>query len=163
MTIARRLILLLAVPLAALVGLALFTRLQLARVEEQSRFTADTQIVSLAMVGNIAQSYSEMRVNVRRHLMATNALQCAVAASAFREREQALAKKLQEYGDALITGDRDRRLYTDYQGLSREWIKGAHEVIALKEAGREAAALAQLNGPLAQIGDRLGQASSDWI
>jgi two-component system sensor histidine kinase/response regulator len=163
MTIARRLILLLAVPLAALIALAIFTRLQLARVEDQSRFTADTQIVSLAMVGNIAQNYSEMRVNVRRHLMATDASQRAAAAAAFTEGEQVLTKKLQEYGDALVTGDRDRRLYTDYQELSREWINGAREVIALNDSGHEAEATAQLNGPLSQIGDRLGQASSDWI
>ena len=46
MTIARRLILLLAVPLAALLGLGVFVRVHLAHIEERSRFMAEAQIPS---------------------------------------------------------------------------------------------------------------------
>ena len=43
MTIAKRLIILLTVPLAALVGLGIFTRLQLAQIEAHSRFVAESR------------------------------------------------------------------------------------------------------------------------
>ena len=68
MTIAKRLILLLAVPLLALLGLGIFSRLQLANIEERSRFVAESQVESLAMLGNVSRSFAELRVYVRSHL-----------------------------------------------------------------------------------------------
>ena len=72
MTIAKRLIILLAVPLVALLGLGVFTRLQLAEIEARSRFVAESRIVALATLGNLSRSFSELRVNVRSHLLATD-------------------------------------------------------------------------------------------
>ena len=71
MTIAKRLIVLLAVPLVALVGLGVFTRLQL-EIEARSRFVAESRIVALATLGNLSRSFAELRVNVRSYLLATD-------------------------------------------------------------------------------------------
>ena len=71
MTIAKRLIILLTVPLVALVGLGVFTRLQLAQIEARSRFVAESRIVALATLGNLSRGFAELRVNVRSHLLAT--------------------------------------------------------------------------------------------
>ena len=71
MTIAKRLVLLLAVPLLALVGLGVFTRLQLTTIETRSRFVADMQVPSLAALGNISRIFAEMRIHVRNHVLAT--------------------------------------------------------------------------------------------
>jgi len=105
MTIAKRLILLLMVPLVALVGLGVFTRLQLARIEADSRFVADSRIVALATLGNLARSFAELRVNVRSHLLATNDAQRAGARALFDEDERNVHRLLQEYGDDLVLGD----------------------------------------------------------
>ena len=51
MTIAKRLVLLLAVP--ALIGLGAFTRWQLTTIETRSRFVAELQVPSLATLGNM--------------------------------------------------------------------------------------------------------------
>ena len=69
MTIARRLLILSTVPLVALVGLGIFTRLQLSKIEERSRFVAETQVGSLQALGQITRSLGELRVNVRSHLL----------------------------------------------------------------------------------------------
>lgn len=52
-TIAKRLMILLAVPLLILVALGFFVRTQLARIERQSRFLAETQISSLAALFSV--------------------------------------------------------------------------------------------------------------
>jgi len=57
MTIAKRLIVLLAVPLPILVGLGIFVAIQLARIEDRSRFVAETQIGSLAAMENTSRSF----------------------------------------------------------------------------------------------------------
>ena len=84
MTIAKRLIILLAVPLVALVGLGVFTRLQLAQIEARSRFVAESRIVALATLGNLSRSFAELRVNVRSHLLATTDAERAAARAAVR-------------------------------------------------------------------------------
>ena len=57
-TIAKRLVLLLAVPLLALAGLGVFSRLQLANIETRSRFVAELQVPSLATLGNISRAFT---------------------------------------------------------------------------------------------------------
>src|SRR5206468_992664 len=51
MTIARRLTILLTVPLLALLGLGIFTRLQLNVIEAASRRVAESRVVALATLG----------------------------------------------------------------------------------------------------------------
>ena len=94
MTIAKRLVLLLAVPLLALVGLGVFTRLQLTTIETRSRFVADLQIPSLAALGNISRTFAELRVQVRNHVLATSEAERASVRSTFERDEAELGRLL---------------------------------------------------------------------
>ena len=164
MTIAKRLIILLTVPLLALVGFGIFTRLQLAEIEARSRFVAESRIVALATLGNLSRSVTELRVNVRSHLLATNDAERAAARAAFDEDEQDVHRLLRQYADRLVLGDRERRLLGEFQTLSREWLVGAKEAMSLvnEDRGREAVAL--LNGRVfADLGLRLSTVSNEWI
>src|ERR1700752_5426996 len=127
MTIARRLIVLLAVPLAALVALGGFTRLRLAEIEASSRLLAESRIVAVATLGNLARSFAELRVNMRSHLLATTADQRAAARALFDGDERDVNLRLREYADNLVLGARDQRLLAEFQAYSREWITGAKQ------------------------------------
>src|SRR4029453_11934168 len=113
-TIAKRLIVLLAVPLVALLGLGLFARLQLAQIEARSRFVAESRIVALATLGNLSRGFAEMRVNVRSYLLATDDAQRTAARAAFDEDERDVSRLLQQYADGLVLGDKERRLLGEY-------------------------------------------------
>ncbi|PYM88802.1 MAG: hypothetical protein DME08_26915, partial [Candidatus Rokuibacteriota bacterium] len=65
MTIAKRLLLLLSIPLATLVGLGVFTKMELDRIDERGRFVAETQISSLAVAATIMQTFSDLRADAR--------------------------------------------------------------------------------------------------
>ena len=104
MTIARRLILLLAVPLLILVSLGVVARIQLTGIEDKSRFVAETQIASLAALGRITRSLTEMRVNVRSYLLATDRAKQDQARALFDEDEAALTQLLREFADTLRLG-----------------------------------------------------------
>jgi signal transduction histidine kinase/DNA-binding response OmpR family regulator/HPt (histidine-containing phosphotransfer) domain-containing protein len=162
-TIATRLIALLAVPLVALAGLGVFTRLQLAQIEAQSRFVAESRIAALATLGNLSRSSAEMRVNVRSYLLARTDAQRANARAAFDEDEQAVNQLFRQYADGLVLGDRDRRLLGDYQALSREWIADAKQTMSLVDEGRAEDAVALLNGKVSALGVRLSVVSNEWI
>jgi two-component system sensor histidine kinase/response regulator len=163
MTIAKRLLILLTVPLVAVVGLGVFTSLQLAKMEARSRFVAESRIVALATLGNLSRSFAELRVNVRSHLLATNDAQRAEARAFFDEDERDLNRLLQEYADHLVLGDKDRRLLSDYQTFTREWIAGAKQLMSLADEGRVADALALFNGTIGELGLRLSKVSNEWI
>ena len=156
MTIAKRLIVLLAVPLAALVALGVFTRLQLEQIEARSRFVAESRIVALATLGNLSRSSAELRVNLRSHLLATTDADRTAARQLFDEDEREVNRLMQEYADGLILGDKDRRLLNEYQSVSREWIAGAKHTISLADEGRVGEALAQFTGSVSKV-------SNEWI
>src|SRR6185503_2145270 len=146
MTIAKRLVLLLAVPLLALVGFGVFTRLQLATIETRSRFVADVQIPSLATLGNISRTLAELRVLLRNHVLATSEAERVSVRSAFERDEAELSRLLDRYERDLISDSRDRRLLNDYRDRHREWLDRAKETMALSSAGRREEASEVLRG-----------------
>jgi two-component system sensor histidine kinase/response regulator len=163
MTIAKRLIILLTVPLLALLGLGIFTRIQLGRVEERSRFVAESRIVALATLANLSRSFAEMRVNVRSHLLSSDESQRAKHRAAFDEDEREVDRLLRQYADGLLLADKERRLHNDFQTLSREWIEGAKHAMAFSQAGRQDEAGALLHGRLGDVANQLSRESNEWI
>ena len=163
MTIARRLMILLAVPLLAIVGLGVFSRLQLSELATRSRSVAEVQIPGLAKLGNITRTFAGLRVDVRDHLLATNQSERANARSAFADNELRLTQMLSQYADRLISDEQDRRLLNDYRDQTRDWIEGAKQVMALAEQGRRDEAGVRLDGSMATLAENIGRVSNEWI
>lgn len=163
MTIAKRLIILLALPLAALLGFGVYTRFELSRIEERSKFVAESQVPSIATVGSVAQNFAEMRVNLRSFLLATNQAGRAMARTTFDQEEAETVRELREYADTMITDEKDRRMHADYKDLSRDWTASARQVMAMAEEGHREEAIASLAAETAEIGERLGRMSSQWL
>jgi hypothetical protein len=64
---------------------------------------------------------------------------------------------LQQYGDSLISDDRDRRLFGDFRDLSRQYIVEARRVMALAEQDRKEEALAAFKVNIAATGVTLSK------
>ena len=164
MTIAKRLIILLAVPLLVLLGLGVFTRFQLSKIEQQSRFVAETQISSLALLGDLSRKFEELRVNVRNCLLTTNQADQAKARSAFGATEAEVTQLLRQYGDEWVSDEKDRRLLNEFQSLYRDWLVRASEAAKLAAEGRrDAGAAVLLEGSMVEVGVRLSATSGEWI
>jgi len=162
MTIAKRLSILLAVPLVALLGFGIFTRTQLSKIEQQSRFVAETQIGSLAAMGDLTRHFAELRVAVRNHLLATNQAAQEKARLAFEAEEVEVNRLLSQYADRLISDDPDRRMLDEYRDLCREYITRARTVLAISADGRRDEAAALLYGAMGESASRLSKVSSEW-
>jgi two-component system sensor histidine kinase/response regulator len=163
MTIAKRLIILLAVPLLTLVGLEGFTLFELSRIETRSRFVAESRIEALATLGALTRNFTELRVNVRSYILASNQMQRTEARSLFDQDEQEVERLLQQYADHLISSDQGRRFFNEYQTLSREWITDARQAMSLVDAGRTGEAVDLLHKKLNDVGVRLSNVSDEWI
>ena len=164
MTIGKRLVLLLAVPLLALVGLGVFTRFQLTTIETRSRFVADMQVPSLAALGHISRVFAELRVQLRNHVLATSEAERARVRSTFERDEVELRRLLDQYERRLISNDQDRRLLNDYRNQYRDWLDRAKQITSLAAAGRREEASELLrDASTLDLGDRLDRAAVEWI
>lgn len=163
MTIARRLIILLSVPLLVLFALGVFTNLQLAEIEKRTEFVAVTQVGSLAALGNISRSYTEMRVNVRSYLLTENPTEQAKAKAAFEKDSVDLTALLRDYADKYISNEQDRSMTANFRELSDQYREKAAEMMRLAEAGRQDEAMTLLSGVGADLGMRLSTSSAEWI
>ena len=146
MNLAKRLALLLAVPLLALLALGGLLDLQLRTIEDHGKFVADLQLPSVASIGTITRKHAELRVDVRDYLLAPGDKERARALASFRTTELELNKLLDEYADTLISDERDRRLLGQFRDLIGQWVAEANKVMALQAAGERQKALDRASG-----------------
>ena len=163
MTIGRRLIILVAVPLVALLVFGIFARLRLAEIEERSRFVAESQLRSVAALGGIAAKFAENRVSLRDLLLAGDPSERAAARAAIDENDRALTTLLQQYGEAFTGDERDRRLLNQFEDLNRQYMAEGRRVVQLVEDRRLDEAVAQFRSNVAPTGTTLAKVSSEWI
>ncbi len=146
-----------------LLALGILSTVRLTRIEARSRFLAEDQIESLAAIGTISRTYTELRVHVRSYLLGVSEEERASAREAFDAGKAALEDLLRRYADNLVSDERERRLLGDFRSLSGEWIAAAENVMAVAAAGRRDEAVATLAGPMAELGLRLSKVSAEWI
>ena len=164
MTIAKRLTLLVAIPVIALIGLGFFVRDQTARIESLNRFVVDSQIPSIGLLGRISQYSAEMRVNIRDYLLAQSAAEQARNEARLRDSQSQLMDLLAKYSDTLISSEKDRRLCTEYRDLIREWSAECDRVVSLSAAGRREDAISLYSGgSFLKLGLRMREVLREWI
>ena len=163
MTIAKRLIILLGVPLVILLGVGISGVVLLGHVEERARLAAITQSESLAMLGTISRAQTEMRVNVRSCVLAEDSASRAVALGAFNEDMSEVERLLLEYSQRLITTGKDAALCNEFSDLLHKWEEVAAEVCTLAGAGKQSEAVHLLNGEASSLGKRLSNVAREWI
>jgi two-component system sensor histidine kinase/response regulator len=163
MTIARRLILLLALPLIAMFAIGVVSRVEINRVEHRTGFLVESGVPSLARLSDISRSFIEMRVAVRSFLLAGDPSAREAARQDYETHHGDLDRLLASYADSLVADDRDRRALDEFRTSSREWIALAERLMALASEGRREEASALLEGPMSSLGSRLSEIAHDWI
>ena len=163
MTIGKRLIVLVAVPLVALLIFGILARIRLSEIEERTRFVAESQLGSVAALGGISGSFAELRVSIRNILLAADQGERAAARATFEENERTLTQLLQQYGNSFTRDERDRRFFSDFQDLIREYVVASRQVMALADEERRDDAVAGFRGAVAPRGAALSTLSGEWI
>jgi PAS domain S-box-containing protein len=163
MNIGKRLVLLLAVPLAALLALGGMLDLQLRAIEDHGKFVADLQLPSVAAIGAITRSHAELRITLRDYFLAPGDKERAQARAAFQTADKELNRLLADYADTLISDERDRRLLGEYRELTGQWVAEATRLMALQGAGERQKALDRAFETLSPLGERARKIAGDWV
>jgi len=153
MTTAKRLALLLALPIVVLLALSGFFVYELVGIQKKSRFVSELQIESLGALGNISSQLGNARVELRNSLLAEDPATTAEKATAFEKHVAEIANLLARYGDNLISDERDRREYSEFRELYHDWTAEARNLISLSSSGHRAEARAALfSGDMPNLG-----------
>src|SRR5882762_2535085 len=133
MNLAKRLALLLAVPLVALFALGGILDLQLNSIEDHGKYVAQLQLPSVASIGQITRKHAELRVDLRDYLLAPGDKERAKALASFRTTEMELNQLLDQYADTLISDERDRRLMSSFRDMTNQWVAEANKLMRSEE------------------------------
>jgi signal transduction histidine kinase/DNA-binding response OmpR family regulator/HPt (histidine-containing phosphotransfer) domain-containing protein/HAMP domain-containing protein len=163
MTIAKRLLVLLAIPLVTLIAVGVFMNTRLDQIDERGRFVAQTQIGSLALSATIMQIFGEMRADARSYMLADEAQSRSQVRSAFDRKKAELARLMRQYEDSLIVDDRDRALTAQARDRTREWIMFAEQAMGLAASGDHHAAATIVRQRLTPLGEEAGALMADWM
>jgi PAS domain S-box-containing protein len=164
MTIAKRLALLLALPIVVLVALSGFFIYELIGIQKKSRFVSELQIESLAALGNISSHLGNARVELRNSILAEDPAIMNETATAFDKHVAEIADLVAHYGDNLISDETDRRQYLEFRELNHDWTVESRKLITLASSGhRTEARAALLSGYMPDLGRRFNQVLSSWI
>src|SRR6478752_7152814 len=106
-SISRRLLLLVAIPLLGLLALGLYTRAQLLTLEARTRFVAEEQVANLTALAAIHRNITELRVVVRNRLIEDDASAQAQQRNAYDAAKREAAQLLASYEDSHISDDQD--------------------------------------------------------
>ena len=164
MTIGKRLIILVAVPLLALVAVGAVARFRLSEVEERSRSVAEEQLGSLAALAGISSGFEEIRVSVRNLLLAFDQSERTAAHTAFDSNDRHLTQLLRQYAGSFVGGDElDRQFLRDVEALKRQYTAESREVMALAESGHHEEALARFRTTAGPTGVTLTKVVNEWV
>ena len=163
MTIAKRLLILLSIPLATLVGLGVFMKVRLDQIEERGRFVAETQIASLKVAATILQTYQDLRSDARSYLLADNPDAQYKQLEGFERKRLEVTTLIRQYEDGLVAGDRDRRLTAEVRQRMGEWISGAEHAMSLATGGDQKGAVQHMTRTLAPLGQQVGTLMAEWM
>jgi signal transduction histidine kinase/CheY-like chemotaxis protein/HAMP domain-containing protein len=162
MTIAKRLTLLLAVPLLIILGIGLATRQELSRIETSTRYVAESRVVALARIGDITRKFAEMAVSTRNSILETDpSLRAAMQAKADAARIE-IRLLLDDYGKNWVGSAKGGEYFHEFQEVCEEWMVKVDEAKALAVAGRTDEAKAILTDQATPRGERLSQISKEW-
>ena len=146
-----------------MIGIGVLTRQQLARIENTTRFAAESRVQALARLGDITRSYLKMRIPVRNFILAEDPSAQAAAKAEFDAARAELLRLLDDYADNRVTDDRDRRLLNDFRTLNQDWMDRAEQEMQIAAEGRREDAAAMLSGSTSGIGGRLSRVTEEWI
>ncbi len=162
MKISRRLIVLLAVPLAVITVIVVYFQVHAAFVERETRFVAETQIESLATLQQISRAYAERSIGLRSCLLSNDPDECAAARAVFSANADGLHDLFERYEQGLVTGGEDARLFREVRELNGAWSAQADALLAEVQRGERDEAIQKLFKEIIPAGDRLREALQEW-
>lgn len=163
MTIARRLLLLLLVPIAGVLAIAIFNYTLSERIEAETRFVAEDQSARLVSLAELVQVVSDRRIQLRDYLRLDSPDARKAARDVFDKSQRKLDALISAYETNLIHSEAERAKFIEFRSLSDRWRIAADEVMALKDAGDNEQASELVTTTTAPIAQQISDHYQEWV
>jgi PAS domain S-box-containing protein len=163
MTVARRLLILMLVPVLVLLGLGLLHWHQLAKIEDHTEFLAENVTPSLAIIAHIGHDMVLQRESIGSHLLTENPTDQSEDHAGFERATQALARHLDSYEAHLLVGESERTHVQEFRQLSREWTALGRQALDLSSTGRNPEAIAVFHDKMSPLSNRRIATLDRWV
>ncbi len=140
MTIAKRLLILLSVLLAALVIVGVFGISQMSDQSKRINYINTNIVPSLAVIDRIGTNFAVLRGDILRHMLSNNDQDMTKLEEDIKQVRSAIDADLKMYQEKLITSDKDRELLLDEQARIKEFYVVVDQVLPLSRNSQSALA-----------------------
>ncbi|MBX3359498.1 MAG: response regulator [Phycisphaeraceae bacterium] len=162
MSISRRLVILVVVPLLATLALAVLAFRKTEALELRTRELAQTQIESLATIERFSSIFSVHRLQLRRCVTSNDSAACAECRADLSANASDLESLFTRYAQDLVSNEEDAQIFARVHDLSDQWISGAHAVLAEYDAGRRSEAVLRYEDEVVPLAERLAAMTKQW-
>lgn len=152
MTVKQRLYLLMSTAIVGLILIAGIGLYQTNKVFEGANFANVNVVPSLIDLDNIATNFGRVRIQVYRHVLATDDTQMTSVETLIKEGRDEVEKSFKHYEEFNIADDKDRQMLNDSHNAALAYFAEIPPVLALSRAQKQKEALDALikNGTLAE-------------
>ncbi|WP_374262035.1 methyl-accepting chemotaxis protein [Zoogloea sp.] len=136
MTIAKRLLLLVAIALTSLLALTTVSYLQMNKVYERTNFATINVVPSLEILNKMAVEFGRLRLRVYRHVLATDAKEMAEVDRSILQARKWLEDSIKSY-EGYLADDEDRRLLDNERTTLAAYVKSFEDVLVASRQGKQ--------------------------
>ncbi len=163
MTIARRLFVLMSVPLVVMIGLGVLSWAQLREIKDRNRFLAENITPSLALLAHMGHEFLEMRTSIGGILATTDADRHQTLSASYLRARLDLNASLRRYADTLLVDAVEERLVAECRNATDRWTASVDRTLALIAGGRREAAVDLFNAEGEPLARRLLESLDTWV
>ena len=147
-TIAKRLILLIAVSLVALVVVGVIGLSTAIHAQKGVAQVRDDSLVSIKTLGNVRSAFQQVRVNAYAHVLTTDDAGMTEIEKILEKAAAVMNEELKKY-EGMLSNDEDRRLFEADKQILSKYMKIFHDQLLPKSRKNETeAALAIVRGEM---------------
>ena len=163
MTIAKRLYVLISVPVLIVVLLGLLIRNEVRQIDERSRFLAENVGPSLVLLAHLGHDVTKLAAGVNNHAQAEDPATEAESLAQADAAKHAIISAVRSYATVVAGPERGSPLLADYDELVTRWMTEADAILALSASGRKSEAALRCREVFDPITLRLFDQIDLWV
>lgn len=136
-TVAKKMILLIAVAVIGMVGLALMGSVQMRESFDSANYSNVNSIPSLIALDEIRKHSLRLRINLNKHVLNSEPSEMAAAEEKIKEHHKKLVENIDKYIEHYVTDDKDKELILALKTASDEMLAVYPEIVELSRSNKQ--------------------------
>ncbi len=129
MTVAQKMITLVASAIFGLIGLAWLGQHKMVEVYDKTNFANVNSVPAITILGEATESLGRLRIRIYRHVLMDELAEKAKVEETIKQSRDTVLKALKDY-ESTQAGDKDKQLLVEDVDAFNEYLKGVEPILA---------------------------------